>query len=72
MLEFISWEPKREKRLLNFRVGETVGKRRPASLNSIYGDSFLNFRHFDTNDMGAAQRILKKMDQNFKIEFPGN
>ena len=48
-----------ENRLLNFRVGETVGGHRPASLNLFYDDVFLNLQHFDTKLMGAARRGKK-------------
>ena len=34
------WNFDYENRLLNFRVGETVGGHRPASLNLFYDDSF--------------------------------
>ena len=53
-----------ENRFLNFRVGETVGGHRPASLNLFYDGVFLNLQHFDTKLMGAAQRGKKLWPKN--------
>ena len=50
-----------------------MGEHRPASFNSLYGDSFLNLQHFDAKPMGAAQRGKKLRPKNpfKKLDFTG-